>query len=420
MQLPQKLNKSEFHKNILTLVSGTALAQILPVIFSPLLSRIFTVSDYALFGIFMSIVSITSVFATAKYDYAIVLPIDDEEAFSILSLSFIIAILFTMFLFLFLIILNENVLNLLNNPDFADWLYFIPVSVFAITTLGIFNFWFTRKQKYRSLAINKVVKNSSIIGSNIILELSRITGGGLIIGQIFGTGLASLILGGGMLKNNISTYQSFSIKKLKKVIVQYRDFPLFSMPSTLLNTLSQQMPILLISSWYTNEMVGAYFFAMKILSIPMALIGSSVAQTFYQEFNDIINSGGKAKKFLTQTWLHLFLVGFFPLLLVFLFGEIIFCFIFGDEWVSAGKIASILSPIILLNFISSPTSSTYTVLRKQHISVIYGLSVSIYRPIAIYVGYVYSDFYLGIKLLVILDTFQIVIYNIVILRKLRK
>lgn len=420
MQLSQILNKSEFHRNILTLMSGTAIAQSIPIICSPLLSRIFTVADYALFGIFMSIVSITSVFATAKYDYAIVLPKDDEEAYSILCLSFIIAILFTIILFFFSILLKENILYLLNNPDLTEWLYFIPISVFAIASLSIFNYWFTRKRKYKNLAINKVVKNSSIIGSNIILGISRITSGGLIFGQIFGTGIASLILGRGLLKNKAFLYQNFSLKKIKKVVVQYKDFPLFTLPNTLLSTLSQEMPILLISGWFTNEMVGAYFFARKILSLPMAFIGSSVAQTFYQEFTDMVNSGGKAKKLLTQTWFHLFLVGFFPLLIVFLYGEIIFSFIFGEEWVFAGKIASILSPLILLNFISSPTSTTYIVLRKQHISLIYGLSVAIYRPLAIYVGYIYNDFYLGIKLLVIIDSFQIFFYNFVILRKLRK
>jgi O-antigen/teichoic acid export membrane protein len=420
MQLSQILNKSEFHKNVLTLISGTAIAQLIPVIFSPLLSRIFTVSDFSLFGIFMSIVTITSVFATVKYDYAIVLSKNDEEAFYILSLSFVIAILFTIFIFLFLIILKEKILYLLNNPDFADWLYLIPISVFAVVSLRILNYWFTRERKYKILAINKVVKNSSIIGSNIIIGLSQITNGGLIIGQIFGTGIASLILGRGLLTNSVLIYRSFSKKKLKQLVVQYKDFPLFALPNTLLSTFSREMPILFISSWFTNEMVGTYFFARKILSIPMAFIGSSVAQTFYQEFTDIVNSEGNAIKFLTQTWLLLFIVGFIPLLLLFFFGEIIFSFIFGDEWILAGKIASILSPLILLNFISSPTSTTYIVLRKQHIGLIFSLSSTIYRPLAIYTGYIYSDFYLGVQLLVILDAIQIIIYNIVILRKLGK
>jgi O-antigen/teichoic acid export membrane protein len=349
-----------------------------------------------------------------------VLSKNDEEAFYILSLSFVIAILFTIFIFLFLIILKEKILYLLNNPDFADWLYLIPISVFAVVSLRILNYWFTRERKYKILAINKVVKNSSIIGSNIIIGLSQITNGGLIIGQIFGTGIASLILGRGLLTNSVLIYRSFSKKKLKQLVVQYKDFPLFALPNTLLSTFSREMPILFISSWFTNEMVGTYFFARKILSIPMAFIGSSVAQTFYQEFTDIVNSEGNAIKFLTQTWLLLFIVGFIPLLLLFFFGEIIFSFIFGDEWILAGKIASILSPLILLNFISSPTSTTYIVLRKQHIGLIFSLSSTIYRPLAIYTGYIYSDFYLGVQLLVILDAIQIIIYNIVILRKLGK
>ncbi len=99
----------------------------------------------------------------------------------------------------------------------------------------------------------------------------------------------------------------------------------------------------------------------------MAFIGSSVAQPFYQEFTDIVNSGGKAKKLLTQTWLHLFLVGFFPLFIIFLYGEILFGLIFGNEWVFALKIASILSPLILLNFISSPTSTKYILCHESNI-----------------------------------------------------
>ena len=49
--------KSEFAKNVITLISGTAIAQALSLIFSPIISRIYNPEDFGFFAIFMSVVS---------------------------------------------------------------------------------------------------------------------------------------------------------------------------------------------------------------------------------------------------------------------------------------------------------------------------------------------------------------------------
>jgi O-antigen/teichoic acid export membrane protein len=79
--------KSEFSRNVLTLMTGTTIAQAIPIAISPILTRIYTPEDFGVFALYMSVVSIVSVVATGRYELAIMLPKKDEDAINIVTLS---------------------------------------------------------------------------------------------------------------------------------------------------------------------------------------------------------------------------------------------------------------------------------------------------------------------------------------------
>jgi O-antigen/teichoic acid export membrane protein len=54
-----------------------------------------------------------------------------------------------------------------------------------------------------------------------------------------------------------------------------------------------------------------------------------------------------------------------PFSIVFFFGEPIFVFVFGENWVLAGQISEILAPWLMINFVTSPISTLPLVLGKQ-------------------------------------------------------
>ena len=78
--------KSEFSKNVVTLMTGTTIAQAIPIAISPILTRIYSPEDFGMFALYFSILALVGVIATARYEIAIVLPKDDEEAIKILAL----------------------------------------------------------------------------------------------------------------------------------------------------------------------------------------------------------------------------------------------------------------------------------------------------------------------------------------------
>ena len=74
-------NNSEksFSKKIITLISGTVGTYFFPIIFSPLLTRIYTPDEFALFTIYITAVQIISVVSTLKYELGIPLVKNYQE-----------------------------------------------------------------------------------------------------------------------------------------------------------------------------------------------------------------------------------------------------------------------------------------------------------------------------------------------------
>ena len=85
--------KSDFSRNVVTLVTGTAVAQAIPLALSPILTRLYTPDDFGILAIYMSIASLGTVVVSLKYDLAIIIPEKDEDSANITILSIVVSFL---------------------------------------------------------------------------------------------------------------------------------------------------------------------------------------------------------------------------------------------------------------------------------------------------------------------------------------
>ncbi|MBF4218060.1 lipopolysaccharide biosynthesis protein, partial [Vibrio anguillarum] len=122
------MNKS-FSKNVLTLMTGTGIAQAIPIAIIPILTRMFSPEDFGLLALYAACVSILGVVATGRYEIAIMLPKDDEDARLLLQLSMLVALFFSLLISIPISIWNAQIARFLGNEDIAVWLYLVPVSV---------------------------------------------------------------------------------------------------------------------------------------------------------------------------------------------------------------------------------------------------------------------------------------------------
>ena len=143
------INKSEFTKNSLTLISGTTIAQLLPIAISPILTRIYTPEDFGVLALFMSLSMIFSIVAGGRYELAIILPKKDSYAINILALVIVLSGIFSVLLMFSILVFHDYFVDLLENPKISFWLYLLPLVVFLLVVFNGLNYFHTRFKNYK-------------------------------------------------------------------------------------------------------------------------------------------------------------------------------------------------------------------------------------------------------------------------------
>lgn len=409
-----------FAKDVATLFSGSLIAQMISVLFSPVLSRIYTPEDYGLFALYLSVLNILIVIAPLRYEMAVMIPKEEGNAIKVANIALIFVFLFAIVTLIFSIVLNKYIAIALGNPAISGWLYFVPLGLFITGCYQVLNYFLNRKKEYKTISISKVTQNSVNSLSSFGFGLLKFNVGGLIYGLLLGQFCSFLVF---LKKIKLSLFfkkENFRLSELKALSREHKEFPLYSLPTAILDAFSLQLPIILITHFFGTEEVGHYSFAMRVLTLPITLIGASVGQVFYQKISSVVNENGDAKRLIKKTWLNLMLIGAVPLLILLLGAPEIFSFVFGGKWYMAGTVAMIMSPMLFCMFVSAPTSSAYLVFKLQKFALFFGIGVLIYRPFALFIGYYLNDFMIGLKILVLMEVLQIFLYNFLLWKKIGK
>ena len=143
--------KSDFSRNVLTLITGTTIAQVIPIAISPLLTRIYTPEDFGLAALFFAFFSILSSIATGRYELAIMSPKSDDEAKHIVFLSILVGAFIFFIATILIWFFDEEIVIFLGNPEIKNWLYFIPFLLFSFGIYQSIYYWLNRKKKYRRI-----------------------------------------------------------------------------------------------------------------------------------------------------------------------------------------------------------------------------------------------------------------------------
>ena len=364
--------KSEFTKNVVTLMTGTAVAQAIPIAISPILTRIYTPEDFGVFALFVAIISILGNIANARYELAIMLPKKDEDAINIFALGFIITCVISLSILSLVFMFNDYFTELLGNKEIGFWLYFVPLAVFFSGLWNILNYFNNRKKNYKDLRNATILK--SIVLAIVQLSVGFIKNGasGLISGQLLSNMFANMKLLKNILKNKL-LLSKISLVKIIALAKKYRNFPKYSLMGSILNTLTQHLTSILISVFYNTSTLGFYSIAQKILGMPSTLLGNSIGQVFFLQASKEKQSTGRAVNSFKNILKKLIIFGFPPFFILYFISEDLFSFVFGSEWIIAGTYTKILVPLFFINFVVGTISPIDTIMEKQKIYLFFNL-----------------------------------------------
>jgi len=407
----KRILRSEYIRNTFTLVSGNAIAQIIPLLAEPVLTRLFPPEDFGLLAIFISISSLFAVIATGRYELAIMLPSKEKQAINLVGLSFIVSVLTSIISLLVVWIFNKPICYLLNSENISNYLYLVPLVVLFTGLTQTLNYWFSRRKQFRKVSIARIVQSSTSAGVGVGTGVLRMGTIGLISAQVLGSVFSAFYFLQRFFMADRDKLNDISRREIKSMASKYAEFPRVNALYIFADTAQYSGISFLIAYYFDTILLGYYSRTFRILTVPLSFIGSAISHVFYQKASEIYRKGGNLRRFSLQTLLGTISVGLPIFVIIILWGPELFAFVLGKPWREAGVYAQILSPWIFMKFISQPISQIPMIVNKQKIMFLFSIVgiILIFASIA-YGGLIADNLETGFYLVSVSQTIYLTIF----------
>lgn len=378
--------KSEFAKNTLTLTIGTSIAQFFPLLFYPILGRVFTPEEFGLLAILGTITAILVVLATGKYDQGVLITESKKEAANLIGLSLFLSVVVLLISFVLFQLFSNHIAGWFNEPLLKNWLWVPPLNAFVIIVFNCFNEWCVRHKYFTTLSWNKITNAAAHTLGKVFFGFVRVTSNGLVIGDLVGRTISAGSCIFRAFKNDKDAFCAISFKEFKPLSTKYIDFPKYTLPDQLINSVGVALPVLFIGAYFNSTEVGYYSMTMQVLSLPISLISRAVRDVFRQRANEDYIQYGSCLSIYKRLLIRLSLFATIATFIVIAFLPSIFAFVLGKQWEIAGQYSQILLPMMALNFISMSLSGIFIVVRKMNISLYWQIYYLVITIVSLFIG----------------------------------
>lgn len=406
----EKLQQSEFLRHVLILVTGTGLAQIIPLIASPLISRLYSPEEYGIFALYTSIVSVGATIATLRYEQLIILMKTASDAIHIAGLAFVATMIFLLLMIIMGVILGkENLLSFFHAGALAPYFYFVLLGIFSTAIYQILTYALNREKKYKAIAMGKIVQMSSLTAVQIIMGIKGFGGLGMMVANIISNIFISIILLYKLIKNTVSM-PVVLFSTMIRLALGYKKFPLYNTLSDAINVLASNLHIILLLKYFGQEVAGLISFASLFFLAPLALLSASFSQVFYQKIATI-----ESKEYLLKTYKdsikHLLPISLLLVVMGSMVPTKLVIIMFGMKWASIAPYLPMLAVWFGSQFLGSSLSTIY--IKMQKLGLL--LSINIMNIILIYLA-IYGGFAYGLSVyhtILVLCMVKMFVYGVV-------
>ncbi|HDG9444822.1 TPA: type 8 capsular polysaccharide synthesis protein Cap8K [Staphylococcus aureus] len=354
-----RLNKFIGDSFLMILSSG--IAQVILIITTPIITRLYSPTEFGEFTIFSNIAMILIPIINARYDLLIVNTKNDRSANILSQISFLISLL------ILLILIPIFAISAWLYPNFILDFIFIIIILFLVSLTNIFTNYLNKERKYKVLSLINVFRAGSMALLQIIFGLLALGSLGLIIGFSLSY-IAGITLGYKTFKKHFNIVRDK--EETKALFLENKNQLVYSTPSILLNSLSFSVVVFFIGILYTNTEVGIYGMAIRVLGIPVTIISLGLSKIFMQQANDYYIEHGNFRNLLLKFSSILVIVSIILYVPLYLFSEELVNILLGHSWVDAITVIKIVIPLFVIRLIVSTVSLSVIVLQKQQLELI--------------------------------------------------
>jgi O-antigen/teichoic acid export membrane protein len=343
-------------RSTLTLLAGGALAQLLPLLLGPWLTRLYSPTEFGQFAYLWALASNVAVVGCARYEFALPMETEASRAAVLMALCGRVLLCVTMV---------SAVLGLMLwawQGLALAWL--IPMVVAAAAATQWLTLWVTRAQRFHLLALSRVLQYGGGALLQLAFGLASLGVLGLLLGPLLAALATAALLARPAPLGGWAGLWRVPRAELAAMAAKHRDFPLFNTPHAFAGALQDSLAMLLIAAWAGDAAAGFWALALRYCKAPAGLLGGALSQVLYPRLVSAVSAQEAAN--LLRRVMALLLLLALPLMLVLIFAApALFVGLFGERWREAGQVASALAPYIAMHFVASPLSVATLAWRSQ-------------------------------------------------------
>ena len=380
-------------RNVLKLSSGTIVGQALSVIMLPFITRIYGAELIGVLALLISFSTIIKSLSDLGLTNSIM--VENEEniecTYKVIStVNLILSLVSALFICLYSFYMLDNHMNSL------FLFFFITITFFTNQQIQVSYTWLNRTKHYNVLMYNPIL-NQGIFGIvSIILGLIGFKTYGYFIGYMLGQ-IITLIhmrrnLPNGMFTLNINDYRN-TIKNNKRFVV-------YQLPTNVLANFKNQLPTILIQTFWGSQILGYYSITVRVLQMPSSLLANAIGRVFFQTVSNMKREGKEISQYVLRNLINGMKIAIIPIILLIAYGDIGATMFLGKGWETAGEFISILSLMYFFMFLMNTVQGLAITLEKQNLTLISGLFQIIGYVLGAVIGkYYFDSVHLGLFLM---------------------
>ncbi|MFG0272935.1 oligosaccharide flippase family protein [Pseudomonas sp. zjy_14] len=364
---------ASFIGRVARVLVGTLGAQLITIGVTLLLVRLYSPAEMGAFSVWLSFATIFAVVVTGRYELAIFSTADKAEFYAVLKLVLQLILLISVIVAVFGA-LAEYAWGAMPDVVGDYWLALALVSLGLGANKLVLSL-LTYQQSFNRLGIARISLAACIAIAQV--SAAYFIGGvsGLIYGQLLGvvtaTALAAIWVG----KPLIVACAATPWTTVRQVARRYVNFPRFSLPADLINTVASQIPVVLLAAKFGGESAGWFALTLKMMGAPISLLAASVLDVFKEQAARDYREAGSCRRIFIKTFKLLAVLALPPFIAFWFIGEWVFALIFGEAWAQSGHYAVLMIPLFYMRFVVSPLSYTIYIAQRQNLDLVWQLAL---------------------------------------------
>ena len=349
------LAAGSFARSVLVLAAGGAIGQVIAVLASPVITRLYSPVDLGTLSVYTSLLSLLAVAVSLRYEQAIPMPALNAEGRNLLAVALTVSLNLAALTAVGVAFFGNQIAVLTNCPGLMPWLWLLPVSVGAVGAFESLSLWAVRIREFSLIARGRVSQNIAQVGAQIAFGLAGFGPAGLIIGDS-GSRLAGGAVLIRLLSDRADLLRGVSRDGMRAVAVRYRRFAVVASLSGIVNSAVGNLPPLILATLYGAEVAGFFALGRLVIFAPFGLLGNSIGRVYVSRVTRARHEAPQSLMgLLTRVTLRLAAsLPFFVVL--FVTAPTLFPLIFGQAWAEVGVYTQILCPALALDFMFQTTS----------------------------------------------------------------